>query len=125
LVLSKTIFKFDQLNLMDRQLSLPAIKHKWIARLIEQKKRKFSLDRKKKELKEEVLKTLEKGGIPTGIHKAALDKKVDSSDAIQKINQDLEDTQILVEYLEKVEKVFSSFTYDIKNVIEINRQELS
>lgn len=115
--------KIDQLNLLDKQMMLPAIKHKWVARLMMQKRTKNSLDKKKKELKEEVLKTLTEKGIPTGIPKLALDAKVESSDVIQKINQEIQDAQILIEYLEKVEGVFRSMTFDIKNITEITKLE--
>jgi hypothetical protein len=115
--------KIDQLNLLDRQLMLPAVKHKWIARLIQHKRFKNELERKKKDLKEDVLKTLERGGIPTGIPKASLNLKVESSDTIKKINQDIEDTELIIDYLEKVEKVFSSLSFDLKNVIEITKLE--
>ena len=119
----KEDLKIDQINLLDRQLMAPALKHKWVSRLMDQKRRKFSLERKKKELKEEVMKTLEKNGIPTGVPKAALNAKVDSSETIQKINIDLEETNLLIEYLEKVEKIFSSITYDIRNITEITKLE--
>jgi septation ring formation regulator EzrA len=115
--------KIDQLNLLERQLMLPAIKHKWVSRLMDQKRTKNNLERKKKELKEEVLKTLEKGGIPTGVPKASLKEKVEASQTIQKINQDLEDVNIMIEYLEKVEGIFRSMTYDIKNITEITKLE--
>jgi len=115
--------KIDQLNLLDKQLMLPATKHKWIARLIQHKRFKNELERKKKDLKEDVLKTLERGGIPTGIPKASLNSKVENSDTIKKINQDIEDVELIIEYLEKVEKVFSSLSFDLKNVIEITKLE--
>jgi hypothetical protein len=115
--------KIDQLNLLDKQMMLPAIKHKWVARLMMQKRIKNSLDKKKKELKEEVLKTLTEKGIPKGIPKLAFDTKVESSDVIQKINQEIQDAQILIEYLEKVEGIFRSMTFDIKNITEITKLE--
>lgn len=117
--------KIDQLNLMDRQMMLPAIKHKWVARLFEQKRLRNNLERKKKNLKEEVLKTLTDQGIPTGIPKTALATKVESSETIQKINQELEDVNILIDYLEKVEGIFRSMTYDIKNITEISKLEMT
>jgi len=115
--------RIDQINLMDRQLMLPAIKHKWVARLIEQKRNRNSLERKKKILKEEVLKKLESGGIPTGVPKASIKEKVEASDTIKKINEELEDVAIIIEYLEKVEGIFRSMTYDIKNITEITKLE--
>ena len=41
----------DRINLLEKQLMLPAIKHKWVARLIDQKRLKSSLETKKKHLK--------------------------------------------------------------------------
>ena len=115
--------QIDQLNLMDRQMMLPAIKHKWVARLIEQKKIRNSLERKKKVLKEEVLKKLESGGIPTGVPKASIKEKVEASDTIKKINEELEDVNLLIEYLDKIEGIFRSMTFDIKNITEISKLE--
>jgi hypothetical protein len=115
--------QIDQMNLMDRQLMLPAIKHKWVARLIDQKRKKNLLERKKQELKEDVLKKLESGGIPTGVPKASIKQKVEASDTIKKINEELEDVAIIIEYLEKVEGIFRSMTYDIKNITEITKLE--
>jgi predicted xylose isomerase-like sugar epimerase len=115
--------QIDQMNLMDRQMMLPAIKHKWVARLIEQKRTRNSLERKKKILKEEVLKKLESGGIPTGVPKASIKEKVEASDTIKKINEDLEDTNLLIDYLEKIEGIFRSMTFDIKNITEISKLE--
>jgi hypothetical protein len=116
--------KLDELNLLQKQLMLPAIKHKWVARLIDQKRILNNLIRKKKLTKVAVISTLEEqNSIPPGIPKASLEKKIDSSDAIQKIDQEIEETELAIEYLEKVEQVLRSMTYDIKNIIDINRLE--
>jgi hypothetical protein len=111
--------KFDQINILEKQLMLPAIKHKWVSRLIEQKRKKNTLETKRKYLKEEVLKSLTEQGMPSGIPKAALNSKVESSDIIRKIDTDLEEVDLLIEYLEKVEKIFSSITYDIGNATKL------
>ena len=111
--------KFDQINILEKQLMLPAIKHKWVSRLIEQKRKKNTLEPKRKYLKEEVLKSLTEQGMPSGIPKAALNSKVESSDIIRKIDTDLEEVDLLIEYLEKVEKIFSSITYDIGNATKL------
>lgn len=115
--------KVDELNLLQKQLMLPAIKHKWVARLIEQKRYLNNLERKKKMSKIAVLSSLEEQGLPPGIPKASLEKKIDNSETLQKINVDIEETTLLIEYLEKVESIFRSMTYDIKNIIEINKLE--
>ena len=113
--------RIDELNLLQKQLMLPGIKHKWVARLITEKRHLNSLIRKKKVAKSVVMSNLK--DIPPGIPKASLEKKIDASDSIQKIDQEIEDTQLNIEYLEKVEQILRSMTYDIKNIIDINRLE--
>jgi len=115
--------KIDQINLLEKQMMLPAIKHKWVARLIDQKRKLNSLERKKKAIRAGVLETLEKKGLPTGLPKSALDKKIDGSEEILKIVEEIEDTEVMIEYFEKIETIFRSMTYDMKNIIEINKLE--
>ena len=115
--------QIDEINLSQKQLMLPAIKHKWVARLIEQKRKFNALNKKKKIIRAAVVASLEKEGMPPGLPKSALDKKIENSDAIQKINEEIEDTEIIIEYLEKIETIFRTMTYDIKNIIDINRLE--
>jgi hypothetical protein len=111
--------QIDQINILEKQLMLPAIKHKWVARLIEQKKNKIILEKKRKDIKEEVLKALTKDGLPSGIPKASLNLKVESSEAIKKIDDEIEQTELMITYLEKVEKIMSSITFDISNAAKI------
>jgi hypothetical protein len=115
--------KVDEMNLLQKQLMLPAIKHKWVARLIDQKRYLNQLNRKKKTIRAAVLVSLEQGGIPPGLPKTSLDKKIDASEAIQKIDEEIQETEIMITYLEKVETIFRSMTYDLKNIVEITRME--
>jgi hypothetical protein len=117
--------KIDQLNLLEREMQHPAIRHKWVSRLIQHKKNKTELERKKKTLKQEVLKNITEKGIPTGIPKTAIDNKVESSEVIQKINQELEDITLLIDYLERVEKVFSSMSYDFGSINNTIKMEMT
>lgn len=113
----------DRINLLEKQLMLPAIKHKWVSRLIDQKRHKNSLEAKKKQLKADVLKTLQDNGIPSNLPKAALDRKIESSDSLLKIDEQIKETEIIIEYLEKVENICRSLTYDIKNAVELEKLE--
>ena len=118
--------KLDELNLLEKQLILPSIKHKWIFRLIEEKRRLNALIKKKKTTKIAVLTSLEEQKcIPPGVSKTFLDKKIEDSDSIQKIEEDIKDTELLIEYLEKVETVFKSMTYDLSNIIKIQTLEIT
>ena len=113
----------DRINLLEKQLMLPAIKHKWVSRLIDQKRLKNSLESKKKHLKADVLKTLQDSGIPSNLPKAALDRKIESSDSLLKIDEQIKETEIIIEYLEKVENICRSLTYDIKNAVDLEKLE--
>jgi hypothetical protein len=115
--------KIDEINLLEKQMMLPAIKHKWVARLILYKRNLNSLNRKKKELRESVLKTLEQTGMPPGLPKSSIDKKIESSAPIIKLQEEIEDVEITIEYLEKVETILRSMTYDMKNIVDITKME--
>lgn len=117
--------KVDELNLLDKQMMLPSLKHKWVARLIDNKRELNALNRKKKILRESVLEEFKKNGIPPGIPKATIDKKIDCSDAMLKLQEDIEEKEIIVEYLEKVETIFKNMSFDLKNIVEINKMEMS
>jgi hypothetical protein len=112
--------KFDQINILEKQLSLPAIKHKWVSYLIRSKINKTNLEKKKKDLRENILNTYkENGEIPTGIPQSAIKAKIDSTKIIKQIDEDIKDLDVVIEYLEKVEKIFSSVTYDIGNATKL------
>ena len=115
--------KIDEINLLDKQMMLPAIKHKWVARLIYYKRTLNSLNRKKKELRESVLENFEKNGMPPGLPKSVLDKKIELSAPIVKIQEQIEDTEIIIQYLEKIETIFKTMTYDMKNIVDITKME--
>ena len=117
--------KFDQINILEKQLMLPALKHKWVSRLIDHKRQRNSLENKKKELKVQVFEALQKNGMPSGIPKASLNLKVESSEPIRKIDEEIKELNLIVEYLEKVEKIMSSITFDLGNATKIMVMEIT
>ena len=62
---------------------------------------------------------------PILLSDAALAKQSEKHELVQKIIEKIEETEILIEYLEKIEKVCSSTSYDIKNLIDIKKLELT
>jgi hypothetical protein len=115
--------QIDELNLLQKQLMLPAIKHKWVARLIDEKRKLNRLKNNKKIIREGVLSSMEQNGIPPGIPKTKIDRKIETSQSIIKIDEDIQESEIIIEYLEKVETIFRSMTYDLKNIVDITRME--
>ena len=114
--------KIDQFNILDKQLMLPTIKHKWVSRLIDCKKNLNRLFKKKKDIKKIVIEQIQ-DSIPKSLPKAALDIKIEGSEKVKEINDDIEKYELLVEYLEKVEKIFSSMSFDIKNATDLIKME--
>lgn len=115
--------QLDELNLMQKQLQLPAIKHKWVARLIDEKRKLNRLKNNKKIIREGVLSSMEDKGIPPGIPKTKIERKIETSQSIIKIDEEIQECEIIIEYLEKVESIFRSMTFDLKNIVEITRME--
>ena len=60
---------------------------------------------------------------PVKIAEPVAEKKVSKVDSVLKIDAEIKEAYLLIEYLEKVEKIFSSMTFDIKNVTEIMKLE--
>jgi hypothetical protein len=117
--------KIDEMNLLDKQMMLPSLKHKWVARLIDAKRELNALNRRKKVLRESVLEEFKKNGIPPGILKSTIDNKISCSDPMLKLQEEIEEKEIVVEYLEKVEVIFKNMSFDLKNIVEINKMEMS
>jgi hypothetical protein len=113
---------FNEINIKDAQYKLPSRKHFWCARLIDAKISLNRLNKDKKNLKEQLSKALISQS-PVKLTPAAALTAVENSDKVREINDQIKDYEVLVEYLEKVEKIFSTMHWEIKNIIEINRQE--
>lgn len=107
--------RFDQYNVQDLTTRLPGLKHFWVGKLIESKIILKKLEDKKKEL----IETLQNNARPEiGLSKASLANIVLNNDTIKEINNKIDEYKIIIEYLEKVEKIFHNASFDIKNYIE-------
>lgn len=111
-------------NMKEVQMRLPAIKHKWVARLIQQKIELNKFKKLKSEAIDALVQNLRKDN-PVLLSDATLAKQAERNETVQKINLKIEETEILIEYLEKVEKVCSGTSYDIKNLVDIKKLELT
>ena len=112
----------DDFNLKEAQLRLPARKHYWVARLIEAKIERNRLISKKKALKKEVVKQVIQES-PIKINVAAAAVAAENHESLKGFNKDIEEQDIIIEYLEKVEKIMNSMGYEIKNIVDIQKME--
>ena len=112
----------DNFNLLDIQMKLPAIKHKWVGRLMRHKYEVKELRRQKELLiRDLTVKLINES--PVKLAQPIAEKKVSKVDSVLKIDSKIKEIYLVIEYLEKVEKIFSSMTFDIKNVTEIMKLE--
>lgn len=114
--------KIDELNLKESSLRAPARKHFWVSKLINHKVELNRLKKTRDKRMKEIMKKTEEQS-PVVLSKSSLEKMVDSTDEMKSINDDIHEYECIVEYLEKVEKIYSSLTYDIKNMVKMTEIE--
>ena len=110
--------KIDELNMKDAQMSLPSVRHYWVGRLMYHKQEinKF------KKLKEDAAKKLRariQHESPVGLSAKTVADSVSSHEVIQKINEEIENNELLVEYLSKVGANFRDTQFGMNNLTKI------
>ena len=115
----------DELNVTQVAHILPSIKHKWVARLINSKIKINKLEKLKKDSKEQLIFKVKESSTNQSL--LSIDRAIDNSEEykknISKIDEEIENLKIIVLYLEKIENIFKSMTFDIKNIIDLNKLE--
>ena len=111
---------FNELNLRERQLMLPGIKHKYVAYMIRHKQKKYELEKTKKDAIEDLANSYEG---PVGLSITAIENKIKNKPAIRRIDDMIKEQEIIIDYLEKVEYITKSMTYDMSNIIKIMELE--
>jgi len=114
--------ELDEFNLKEAQMKLPALKHKWVGRLIRHKgdigRLTQSRDNVIRELAQEVIDTATyQVTLPTA------QKAAEKHSRVKGIDDQLKEQKLIVEFLEKSERIFSSMSFDIKNITEIMKLE--
>lgn len=118
----KIDLELDRVILEDKQLKLPAIKGKWVARQLNHKKELSRLQTLYEDAIEQITeKIINEAAV--GMSKIAASKQAESHELVKKIKSEIKEQVYIIEYLEKIEKVFSSMTYDIKNLTELIKME--
>jgi hypothetical protein len=116
--------KINELNLKDYQLRLPAIKHKWAGRLIRLKLELIQENKKLEKLKKTLAEEVEKAS-PVKLSGPSINQMIESHATYKDYKAVIEEKKLSIELLEKTEKTISSTTYDIKNLIEIMKLEMT
>ena len=114
--------ELDEFNLKESQMKLPAIKHKWAGRLIRHKQDIHITQSERRSL----VKTLVEKIQSTAEYKVtipAAEKVAYKHEDVLKLSDKIRDYELVIEFLEKCDRIFNSMTYDIKNLIEIIKME--
>ena len=112
----------DDFNIKDVQMRLPARKHFWVARLMDAKVERNKLFAKKKRLKKEMTKKIITES-PVKITPAVAEQHAERHESVVEITQKVAEYDVIIEYLEKAVDIISRMSWDIKNIIEIQKLE--
>jgi len=112
----------DVFTVKDVQSKLPGIKHKWVGRLIRTKRKLGGLYEQKEDIKNNLLHKA-KEQAPYKVSDAALEKSLKKTKTITDIDKEIREYKLIIDFLERTERVFSSMTFDIKNLTEVMKLE--
>lgn len=114
--------KLDRIILEEVQLKLPAIKAKWQSRCMNHK---VDIDNLTDLYNEALLKISQKieSESPIALSQIMTKKQAENHPLAIKIQKQIRENTRIVEYLEKIEKTFASMSYDMKNMVELIKQE--
>ena len=110
--------KFDELNLKDTQMSLPSVRHYWVGRMMHHKQEINKLKRLRASAYKKVQQKIEQDS-PVNLTHKTLSDSVNSHEIIQKIDEEIINNELLVEYLSKVEMNFRDAQYGLNNLTKI------
>ena len=116
--------KVDDFNVKVTQSELPGRKHKWVARLIQQKIEYNKLKEVRRDAIKSIVENLRVEQV-IRVSDKTLYLQAEDHELIKKIDREIMNCNILIEFLEKEEKVLASMSFDIKNLIELRRQEMN
>ena len=114
--------KIDEFVLKEVSLRIPARKHFWVSRLINHKRNLLILENEKATFKKDVVKELQNKS-PVKISFVTADHAAEESDKLRELSNKIAEEKLLIEFLEKTEKVMTSLSFDLKNIIDITKLE--
>lgn len=111
----------DITNVMEKQLSSPNIKHKWLyKKILEQKKLIDLIDKKDSFINNAVNKN-----DPTiRVSKAAIAANAANEPTYKELQRQIKDQELLVEFLDAaVNKIFTQMGWDFRNIVDLMKME--
>lgn len=103
-------------------MDLPSARHYWVGRLMFHKQEILKLKKLRKQAHQKITEKMQHES-PVGINHKTLGVASDNHPVVIKIDEQIAENELLIEYLTKIEANFRSISYDIKNLIEIVKLE--
>lgn len=112
----------DEFNIKEMSLKTPARKHFWVCRLIQHKKSLLNLKAERYSLREDIIQAIQRES-PVKVTRPIAEKSSYQHEGMVELQNRISEQELIVDYLEKVERTFTSLGFDIKNIIEIMKME--
>jgi len=112
----------DEFNIKEMSLKTPARKHYWVCRLIQHKKSLLNLKAERYSLREDIVQAIQRES-PVKVTRPIAEKSSYQHEGMIELQNRIDEQELIVDYLEKVERTFTSLGFDIKNIIEIMKME--
>ena len=112
----------DDFNIKEQSMRLPARKHYQVAKLIKAKIERNQTFEKKRKLKKNITKEVIATS-PVKLSQSAAEQAAERHESLSSLTSKIKELDIIIEYLEKVEKTMSQMGFDIKNAVEIMKME--
>lgn len=110
--------KIDELNMKDAQMALPSVRHYWVGRLMFHKQQINKLKKTKDKAAKKLRERLELES-PVGLSPKTIAESVSKHEIMQKIDEEIVNNELLVEYLSKVEANLRDTQYGMNNLTKI------
>lgn len=108
----------DVTNVMEKQMSAPNVRHKWLYRLTQAKQGLLQLVTQKEALLEQKMQ-----GNPLPVSAPVLKRKAESDADIRKLNLAIQQQELLVGHLNDAVKQIQQMSFDFKNLVELMKME--
>jgi len=114
----ETFLKFDEINIKDAQMALPSVRHYWVGRLMFHKQQIQKLKKAKDKAAKTIKQKLEAES-PVSLNIKTINDSILSNDVIIKIDEEINNNELVVEYLNKVESNLRDAQYGMTNLTKI------
>jgi hypothetical protein len=112
----------DEINLKESALILPAKKAKWVARLILEKNLANKLEKDRKEKVNSLIDAIKHEAVAS-LSLAVLKNLAEKDTSVIDLDLKIEESRNLIDFFERIEKIMSSMSFDIGNIIKIVQLE--